>query len=257
MRHFRALSRLVLIFLITGILYAFWIFGVILNFGSPRRRFALRRAIIQTWARMVTVVIGMRVKTIGSPPRPPFFLVANHLSYIDVLLFMTTVRGALISRADVRHWPLIGHLAVLSGTIFIDRARAKDVVRVNTLIKSALTEDQGVILFPEGTSTRGIDVGSFHSSLLAYPATAAMPVHFASISYRTIGNTPPADQTICWWGNMTFMDHFYNLLTIPRFETLIHFGEKSVTRLDRKELAETLRNSIRSNFVPIIQKISR
>jgi len=256
MRHFRALSRLVFIFLITGILYAFWILGVILSIGFPRHRCVLRRTIIQTWGRMVTVVIGMRVITIGSPPQPPFFLVANHLSYIDVLLFMTAVRGVLISRSDVRRWPFIGHLAVLCGTIFIDRTLAKDVVRVNTLIERALTEDQGVILFPEGTSTRGIDVASFHSSLLAYPATVCMPVHYASISYRTIGNAPPVDQTICWWGNMTFLDHFYNLLTIPRFEALIHFGEKSVTESNRKELTETLRNSIRSNFVPIIQKTS-
>ena len=255
MKHARAITRTLSILIVTGVLYLLWLLGMVLSLKSARRRNVIRRHIVRTWARALKSIMGMQVEVVGSPPAPPFCLVANHLSYVDALLMLNCVYGILISRADVRQWPLVGHLAWLAGTLFIDRTSPKDVVRLNQGIEEAFLQGEGIIFFPEGTSTRGVNVGSFNSSLLAYPATSSVPVHYASIGYKTDPDDPPAAQAVCWWGDMTFLEHLYDLLTIRRFRTLIHFGENPVTHSDRKELTNILRDKIEMNFVPVIQEI--
>jgi len=195
----------------------------------------------------------MRITMIGSPPEPPFLLVANHLSYIDAMLVLCCVDGILISKADVRHWPVFGHLAWLSDALFIDRSIAREVVRVNALIVEALEHGDGVVFFPEATSTRGMDVGRFRSPLLAFPAEQGMPVHYATIGYETRRPDPPAALRVCWWGTMTFLDHLYRMLTLRGIDARIQFGERPVTHEDRKELAGLLREGIVAHFSPVRQ----
>ncbi|GMQ81248.1 MAG: lyso-ornithine lipid O-acyltransferase [Rhodothermia bacterium] len=257
MRHLRAVVRIFAIVFTTGFLCVLWLVGSILGLGSVTFRESVRYHIVHTWAIIVTAVMGMTRTVTGKAPLPPFCLVANHLSYIDILLMLTQVRGVLISRADVRQWPIIGALAYLVGSIFIDRSSARDVVRVNARIESVLSRNRGIIFFPEGTSTRGAEVGPFRSSLLEYPAQTGIPVHFATISYRTVPGDPPACESICWWGGMTFSSHLYELLTIPRFEALIHFGETPVSGRKRKDLTNRLREKIAEKFIPVIQKDHR
>ena len=253
MRHIRAVIRIFLIVFATGFLCFFWLLGNLLSMRSPKLREFVRYHIVHTWAIALTTIMGMKKQVTGNAPRPPFCLVSNHLSYVDILLFLSLVRGVFVTRADIRQWPILGYLAYLSGSLFIDRSSAKDVVRVNSLIEGVLSKNQGVIFFPEGTSTRGKVVGPFRSSLLEYPAQTETPVHFATIRYETIPGSPPASETICWWGDMTFSDHLYTLLTIPRYRALIHFGETPVCSRDRKQLTTKLREKIMENFVPVIQ----
>jgi 1-acyl-sn-glycerol-3-phosphate acyltransferase len=197
--------------------------------------------------------MGMSVRVTGTPPRRPFCLVANHLSYVDALLVSVCVDAVLVSRADVRHWPILGHLAWMAGTLFIDRSLSRDVIRVNELIMEAIKRGDGVVFFPEGTSTRGVDVGKFRSPLLAFPVEREMSVHYATITYRTHAPDPPASQSVCWWGDMTFVDHVYGLLTLRGFEACIHFGETPVRDANRKNLARRLRSAVASHFVPVSQ----
>lgn len=253
MRHLRAVVRIFVIVFTTGVLCVLWLVGSILGLGSATFRESVRYHIVRTWAIIVSTVMGMKRTVTGRAPLPPFCLVANHLSYIDILLMLTQVRGVLISRADIRQWPIFGTLGYLIGSIFIDRSSAKDVVRVNAMIESVLSKNQGIIFFPEGTSSRGAEVGLFRSSLLEYPAQTGFPVHYATISYRTMPDDPPASKSICWWGDMTFSNHLYELLTIPRFEALIHFGANPVSGRNRKELTNRLREKITERFIPFIQ----
>ncbi len=253
MRHLRAVVRIILIVLSTGTLCVAWLIGSLLGLGSARFREIVRFHIVRTWAIILTAIMGMKRTVKGSEPLPPFCLVANHLSYVDILLILTRVRGVFISRADIRKWPVIGALTYFSGSIFIDRLSAKDVVRVNAQIEKVLANNQGIIFFPEATSTRGAEVARFKSSLLEYPVQKGIPVHFAAISYQTMPGDPVAGDAVCWWGGMTFSNHLYQLLTIRRFEALIHFGETPVYGRNRKDLAALLREKTTEIFVPVIQ----
>src|SRR5262249_10281658 len=148
-----------------------------------------------------------RIKTEGEAPQPPFFLVSNHLSYVDIVAFAARLECVFISRNDIADWPGVGLLARAVGTIFINREKLQDIPRVIGEINKTLDEGFGVILFPEGSSGAGDKIMPFHPSLLDPAAKANYPVSFASITYRTPPDEKPAYMVVSWWDDVTFTRH--------------------------------------------------
>jgi 1-acyl-sn-glycerol-3-phosphate acyltransferase len=93
-------------------------------------------------------------------------LVANHLSYLDIVLLSSLTPCVFVAKNEVKDWPVFGWFARLAGTVFVDRNDRRDAARANELIRSALREGALVVLFPEGTSSNGSTVLPFKSSLL-------------------------------------------------------------------------------------------
>ncbi len=173
-------------------------------------------------------------------------LISNHLGYLDIVVFAATVNATFVSKKEVAHWPLIGPLVRLLGTIFVDRTRPRDVARVNGLIDDALGAGRGVIVFAEGTSSGGDDVLPMRPSLLGPAAGGRYPVRYARLAYATSKGAPAARDAVCWWGDAEFLPHAWGLFRIPRIDALLHFGRESVANDNRKELALTLHERIRS-----------
>lgn len=209
-----------------------------------------RNTMVRIWTLITIKILGLKVNIKGTPPDPPFFLVSNHLSYIDIISFFSVVNGVFIAKSQVESWPFIGRMARSIHIIFIDRETKRDIPRVNRLIASNITGYQGVILFPEGTSTNGEHVKDFKSSLLQYAADEKFPVSYATITYRTHERDKPAHEWVCWWGDMTFPDHFFNLLKLKSFEATVTFGEQKVRGTNRKMLGDTLHQLVKHQFTP-------
>ena len=203
------------------------------------------------WARAVARIIGMRIRAEGIPPSPPFLLVANHLGYTDVVLLASRVRGIFVARGDLAHWPILGALTRCVGTLYLDRSSKRDLPRIAAEVKKALEQGFGVFFFPEGTSSDGAGVLPFKPSLLETAAGLLMPVSFASLTYDTLPDAPPARLAVCWWGDMTFFPHLWELLALRGFEARIRFGEVRVLEPDRKRLASSLREAVLSRFEPV------
>src|SRR5699024_4460813 len=216
-----------------------------------------KNCIIGLWARLMCTILNIDIQLEGNPPEPPFFLVSNHLSYIDVIPLWLLTKGTFIAKSEVSTWPFFGWATRILGVIFIDRNMRRDVQRVNKLIASSISDRQGVMIFPEGTSTNGTDVKVFHSSLLQYPAEEYMPVSYVTLSYRSGNAERPASQHICWWDDMPFFGHFWELLKLSGFEVSVIFGEKPVRERDRKRLADRLRERIKKDFVPVATEADR
>ena len=212
---------------------------------------AFRARVVKFFFRVVQYIIGLRIHTTGEDPEPPFLLVSNHLGYLDVFVFMSHLSCALVAKQQVRSWPVIGYLVKIGGTIFIDRTSRRDVLRINDRLEEAMQRGQGIIVFPEGTSTAGDQVLPFRASLLAPIAASDRPVHFASLTYRTPGSDVPAYQTAAWWGDMTFADHFWRMLAVPRIDARVRFGRIEGDTDDRKEIAKRLTEEVRAHFEPI------
>ena len=250
MRTLRASYRLVLLCGLTAILTVIWLGRIPLL--RKNKRSAWRGVMVALWARNAIRIMNASITVKGTPPAAPFFLVSNHLSYLDIILYQTQMPCVFVAKSEVAHWPVIGWLARAIGTLFINRKSKRDVVRINAEIEEAMSSGDGVILFPEGTSSKGESVLPFKTAILATVTNIGYPAYYASVSYQTPPNEPPAAQVLCWWGDMTFADHVFGVLKLPGFQATIVFGEEAIHSSDRKEMALLLKERITNSFVPVV-----
>lgn len=230
----RVALRLAAIVLVMVGLYLLWNAGR--PFAGARAR-AWRDRIYLYWARATAHAMGMRRTRRGPLPRGPGLLVSNHLGYVDVLLLAAETGAVFVSKAEVRHWPLVGHTARAMGTLFVTRGDKRVLAEVNAGIRAALREGRLVAFFPEGTTTDGERCLPFRPSLFEPAAGGAAPVHCAALRYRTRDAALPAERVVAWTGGQPFLAHVRGLLALPGFDAEARFGPLPLVGGDRKELA--------------------
>lgn len=248
MKYLRAIIRFPIFIVATLGLYGAWF---ILRVFIPNKTY-WRQLAFELWTKSFVRISGMEIEVIGVPPRPPFFLVTNHLSYVDIAALRATVKGIFVAKAEVNSWFLAGRIVRDMGVIFIDRKNRRDIPRAGEEIIRKLNEGEGVIVFPEGTSTKGEDILPFNSSFLEFASQTDLPVSYASISYRTPAGEPPASTMVCWWEDISFMSHLFRLFMLKRYTAILNFGDESIVNPDRKELAAELRQRVMEKFIPVI-----
>jgi 1-acyl-sn-glycerol-3-phosphate acyltransferase len=172
MKYFRAAFRFGLFIFSTFGLYSIWFVGAF--FIANKQMW--RQWAFGNWARAFVKISGMRVEVVGVLPRPPFFLVCNHLSYTDVAAIRSVLEGVFVAKGEMEGWFLAGRIVTDMGTIFINRQNRRDIPRAGAKIIERLESGEGVIVFPEGTSTKGETILPFNSSFLEFAAQRDLPV---------------------------------------------------------------------------------
>lgn len=248
MRRLRSTIGTVLFFISTFGLYSIWWVG---SFVIPNKPF-WRQFVFKTWSRVFARLSGMKIDVVGEPPHPPFFLVCNHLSYVDIPALRCVADGVFVAKGEIARWPVAGRIIGDIGTIFIDRSNRRDIPRAGEEIVRMLNAGEGVIIFPEGTSTKGDEVLPFNSSFLEFAAKSSIPVSYCSLTYETPEGEMRASDSVCWWDETTLMDHLFRFFGLKEFTAVIKFGEEPITNANRKELAHELREKVRERFIPVI-----
>lgn len=251
MSTLRAVLRLFLLTVYTLTTFGIYLLGYFFIKLSKARYEPWRNLFMRTWAQGVAFIFNIQVEAVGDPPEAPFFIVANHMSYLDIVPLYLNLRCTFVAKKEVRSWPVVGFMVKAVGVIFIDRKKRRDVKRVNKLLNNSLNEYQGMIVFPEGTSSGGKEVLPFHASLLQLPATANLPVHYCSLYYETGVGDPPAYECVCFYGaRETFLQHIWKFAKTHSVFCEISFGKSPVQSSDRKELAEILHQRVEGIFRP-------
>lgn len=247
----RGFIKLILLLIFTLSTYAIYFVGLIIPKLFGRRYEPWRNLFMRTWAEGTAFIFNMNVRIEGRPPKAPFFLVSNHLSYLDIVPLYLSLRCTFVAKQDVRSWPVLGFMVNSVGVIFVDRKRKTDVKRVNKELSESMNVYQGLIFFPEATSSGGEDILPFHASLLQFPAEKEVPVHTASISYKTAANDQHARDSVCFFGGRDgFLEHLMKLAQTTRVDCTIRFGDLTVVSNDRKELAQKLEQNVKQIFKP-------
>ncbi len=247
MKYLRAGFRFFLFVAATLGLYGGWFIG---SFFVPNKQL-WRQMAFGAWARAFVRISNMKIQVVGTPPPSPFFLVSNHLSYTDVAALRAVIKGVFVAKGEIESWFLAGQIVGDMGAIFINRQNRRDIPRAGEEILERLESGEGVIVFPEGTSTKGETVLPFNSSFLEFAARADLPVSYVSISYAMPDNQPGAGNIICWWEDISFGAHLFRLFQTRGFTAIINFGDQPITKNNRKELAQTLWEKVSEKFIPV------
>jgi 1-acyl-sn-glycerol-3-phosphate acyltransferase len=140
---------------------------------------------------------GVRVAITGTPLPSHVLFLANHLSWLDIMVLAGASGTAFVSKDEVGRWPVLGWLARLNNTVFIARTERKAVRGQADALRAALAGGQPVALFPEGTTEGGTEVLPFRASLLAslFPPLAGVKVQPVALDYGRDGDD------IAWIGD--------------------------------------------------------
>lgn len=212
------------------------------------------------WFRIACRLFGMRIRVKGQQTTDrPALLVSNHISYLDIPLFGAVTNATFISRADVANWPIFGFLAKITNTVFIERTPSK-IRAQRQLLANRLNKGQTLLLFAEGTSTRGAEVLPFKSALFGVmdvlPKDNPLTIQPISIAYvRMRGRTDASLNDIQrvlygWYGDMELVPHLKAALGLRGVEVEVTFHEpQSAHDFDnRKELAAYSHGQVRKGL---------
>jgi len=249
-RVLRLLVRIAFAALANGALAALWFAALPFCARASERRRALRGFVLRNWARACLASAGVVLEVEGVPPSEGCFLVSNHLSYLDVLVLASQMNCVFVSMAEVLRWPFIGRMAKSFGTVFIDRRRKREIPEVNREIESVLEQDFVVVLFPEGTSSRGARIEPFRPALLEPAVASRRPVATATLRYATNPPDVPASISVCWV-QLAFVPHALRLLLTDRVACKLTFDPTLSRGTNRKQLAAALHTRASSHFTPM------
>lgn len=210
--------------------------------GRHRKDAKAKALWLQATCRRGLRTLAVKVESRGEPVHGAV-IVANHLSYLDILVLASLTPVVFVSKREVRGWPLFGWFAEKAGTRFIDRSRRGDVARIGEELEPLIAAGLAVVLFLEGTTTDGCDVLPFKPSLLEPAVRHGWHVVPAALGYMVPAERS-AELEVCWWGDMTLVPHLWNFTTLPWVRARVSWGMPVVAIGARKALAEALRASV-------------
>ncbi|MGE0766764.1 MAG: lysophospholipid acyltransferase family protein [Hyphomicrobiaceae bacterium] len=212
---------------------------------------ARRRRIIKRWSDGVLDIFGLTLEVVGEPFANdlgrPVLIVGNHISWVDVYAYLSVGEFKFVAKSEVRSWPLIGWFARTLGTIFVERDRPRDALRVGNELREALDAGHAVCLFPEGTTTNGSVVLPFSSVLISAATATDTPVQPVSIAYR--GPNDEICTRAAFTGDATLVGSIWALVGSGRSVVRLTFLEPIPTKgADRRALARQAEDAVRASL---------
>lgn len=220
-------------------------------FLFPRLTPGQREARVQDWARGMLRVLGLDLEVHGEPvAQGPALLVANHISWVDILALHASRYCRFVSKADVHRWPLIGRMATGAGTLYIERASRRDALRVVHHMAQGLQAGDVLAVFPEGTTSDGTGLLPFHANLLQAAISADVPVQPVALGFVDAATRAPT-LAPCYIGGETLLDSMWRTLTSPRIVVVVRFGvPQACGGRDRRAWAADLQAAVEALRLP-------
>ena len=211
----------------------------------PRLSKPQRERQIQKWARTMLKRLGVELKVVGAPaPAGPMLLVANHVSWVDILALHAVCPCRFVAKADVERWPLLGTLVTGGGTLYVKRESRRDAMRVVHRMAQALKDGDILAVFPEGTTSDGSSVLPFHSSLIQAAISADAPVQPVALQIVN-GRSGRPSRAANYMGDESLAGSVWRTLQARELCAVVTFGapQRAAGR-DRRAWAKDLQNEI-------------
>ena len=230
---------LLLAYLLTSCIFA------ILPSGARLRRIFLTKN-SSFFSRLMLALLGVHIHTNHRERLPKSssgsLIVANHVSYIDVLVIASLTPAVFITSVELGNTLFLGVLARLGGSIFVERRKPFGLKREIGMIARVVAEGSSVVLFPEGTTSNGERIQPFKNSLFDAAVTAGADILPVCLRYTKINGealTAHNRESVFYYGGETFFKHFPKFLLLKSVDVVVFplNGIKVRDHASRKELA--------------------
>lgn len=151
----------------------------------------LDEAMQSWWTNTLCLIFGVRRKVIGTVGPGPLFVVANHVSFLDIVLLGSITQMSFVSKAEIANWPLVGTIARMGDTVFHHRGSGNSLQAVIDAISTKILEGKRVAIFPEGRIYCGDKVHRFHARLFQVAIEENINVQPICIRYLQKGKLNP------------------------------------------------------------------
>ncbi len=229
--------------------------GMLVMLHFPHLAPAQRHAHIRWWSAGVLRCLGLTLQVSGTPHAGATLLVANHVSWLDICAIHSAAPQArFVSKADVLRWPLLGWLIKGAGTLFIERERKRDAVRVVHAMAQALQAGETVAVFPEGTTGLGAELLPFHANLLQAAVSTGTPIQ--PVVLRFFDPQSPFSLAVSFVGETTLMQSIWAVACAKSLQVQVCLLPALATRhADRRALAEHLRTVMAEHLNSLVPPV--
>ncbi|GHC74623.1 lysophospholipid acyltransferase family protein [Limoniibacter endophyticus] len=244
---------LIVLLMATLILMPVQILAVATGFPDPR-------AIPQFWHRLALRCLGLRIRLRGKLRKTrPLMIAANHVSWADIVVLGALVPASFIAKSDIAEWPLIGILAKLQRSIFVERTERRKAAAQAAQIAQRLQNEDVMVLFAEGTTGDGSSLLPFKSTLFEAPRMVlgeeveSILVQPVSIIYtRMHGIVMSRSERIAasWIGDTDLLPHLLRLLREGGADVEVSFGEP--IRFDRQMSRKVVAKKVQDNVAAMM-----
>lgn len=200
------------------------------------------KKLIQWWSRRATDILGLSITHKGKLNLSTSLFVANHISFLDIIILSSMFPVTFLSKSTIRYWPVFGFIAAGFGVIFIQRNNKRVLNSITNSLTTALKQNRSLVLFPEGTTTIGKTVGKFHPSLFQAAINAGKPVQPVALRYHRNGEF---DETAAYIGKDNFIVILISIMAKDKTEVEVTVcDEIDSYNLNRRELSDKSYNVI-------------
>lgn len=216
-----------------------------IRFAFPAMEQPERDERVRLWAAEMVRRLGVDLVVQGQPPaQGPVLLVANHISWLDIVVMHAARHCRFVSKADVKHWPVVGTLASGASTLYIERESRRDAMRVVHHMTEALRAGDVLAVFPEGTTSDGLDLLPFHANLLQAAISAGAPVLPVGLSFVDPDTGAPSGAAR-YVGDDSLLGSVWRVLSARGLRAVVCFGPPQEAQgRDRRGWAADLREEV-------------
>jgi 1-acyl-sn-glycerol-3-phosphate acyltransferase len=256
-----AAIKFLLVFMTIGLYFLLTMPLYPLMYISKYKTKKLLNHLVGYCARTALIILNVKINIQGKEniqKGENYFVVSNHLSYLDILVFSSFFATGYVTSMEVKKTPFLGQIADLAGCLYVDRKNKKNIKNEIKDIENALMEGLSVTVFPEATSTNGEQILKFKRSLFQSAINTTIRVLPMTINYKKVNGEPINKVTrdsVCWYGDMEFAPHLWDLCQTSSVEVDIVLSQP-VTVKEQYDCSAILRDDcyeiVTSQFSAIV-----
>ncbi len=216
--------------------------------AQKRKNRRLNKKILNFWSKLLCRICGLKVISKGKIHANPVFIVANHVSWLDIPVIHSYKLAGFVAKEEISRWPILGWIVKSGETLFITRGKKESRKQVLKRIDARLNEGRSIAVFPEGKVTDGSYVARFHRQLMQAAIETQTPIQAIAIKYKT--KTGYRNPHVAFIDDESFAKNVFRILSLPSSIVELNFCQP----LETQNI--TARTAALKSFEQVSQRIN-